>query len=595
MQVDIKNRQVVVKNAYVVDFLSKNASNKVILQSCDDVLESFCRMTKDLIVRHMEHGQRSQEMNELMMHFKRHNEDMRVAYDTQMKRIEDAVEKTGEDIEERLVDIDETIEKNKCELGEKVANASVSMSNLMTTMTQSITKTLGVEGWSHTIAEKVCKHIELQLESSTTDMLEEVEQCISNAIIPMTDQNQDVLDMIRKLPGELKQPADIAQRLDEMKVSWQSQQAKSSKQIDDLDHKLKEVIIKHVDLKEQGSIQQRNTIDQIKQLPLLTKGILSDALRDIAKQSRDVSNALASTHVNLTALQVSFRDSEMKHASAMTKVHHDNEIVTGHLETIGKQLVKNTYNTKVKGTEGENRMCELLESRLFQRDGYMIQNVSGHPHSTDIVIKREKYPAIRIECKAIGLGTNEKVRYCEVEKFLFDLGQLQDHGLFISLYSGIHGVSNFEIQQLPSGKFAMYLTNNNYDVELVINCMNLIYKLNSITVSYADGEKENRITITSESMVRLQTYLKDYANKISSIKTHMKESMTLLSEIQFDMIEKILLGHQPASTVKHSQPLPTTNRATCDWCKKEYASDKSCANHKRTCAKAPARASASKV
>ena len=569
MKVEL-GRQVIVTNPFVVSFLSNNVNNAVILKSCDSVLETYCRMTQDLIERHAEHDQRSQEMNEVMSYMTQYNEGIQLAYTTQLKKIEGIVTETGEGICERLDDIDDVLQTNKMELGEKLANSTSSLTTLIANMTQTIGKTLGVDGWSDTIVDKVCKHLVLQFGNATNCIMKEVKECMKVALDPIDIQHRDIFERLCKLPDDLKQ-GDVGMRIGEIKMSLQCYEAKSSKQVEELHQKLQEMLAKHVDFKE-----------HLHQLPLVTKGLLSDMLRDADKKTRDVSNMLTSTHQRIIALEAGVKDAEVRHITSMNRAHHEAETMSGKLDSINTQLIKNTYNSKAKGSVSESRMSDLLETRLYKRDGYTIEKVTGQARTCDIVVKREKYASIRIECKAHGLGTEEKVRYSEVEKFQRDLMQVNNHGLFVSIYSGINGVGNFEIQQLANGKFAMYLTKNNYDIDMIIECIRLIYKLDEITISSsgADNVGEGHICISLESMGRIQSYLKDYIVKINSIKTHMKESLTLVSEIQLDMIEKILVGNQPVKS-------PIVNRVTCEWCQKEYTTEKGCANHKRTCSQAP--------
>jgi hypothetical protein len=43
-------------------------------------------------------------------------------------------------------------------------------------------------------------------------------------------------------------------------------------------------------------------------------------------------------------------------------------------------------------------------------------------------------------------------------------------------------------------------------------------------------------------MQRVKAYLRDFSEKLKSVKVHLKESMTLLNDIALDMVEKTLMG-----------------------------------------------------
>jgi PIN domain nuclease of toxin-antitoxin system len=237
--------------------------------------------------------------------------------------------------------------------------------------------------------------------------------------------------------------------------------------------------------------------------------------------------------------------------------------------------VKNISSTKVRGTEGEDRLYEMLTERLRAKDGYVVERVSGQSYSCDIAIKREKYPTIRLESKAHGLGTNEKVRYKEVEKFQRDLLQANNHGIFVSLYSGIVGIGNLEVHQLANGKFAVYLSNNHFDVDTIVDMLQLLYKLDSIVNSAKEDCGDLRVTV--ETMTRIKSYLQDYAKKINSIKAHMRDSISMLNEVQFDMIEAVLMG-QSADKKRGGGRLSKGEHA-CKRCGKCFKTAKGCANH----------------
>jgi hypothetical protein len=209
-----------------------------------------------------------------------------------------------------------------------------------------------------------------------------------------------------------------------------------------------------------------------------------------------------------------------------------------------------TKSSGKKGRDGEDLLYDILSTRLKLRDGYTVEKVNGLSHNCDMVVKREKYPSVRIESKAIGQQTGAKVSSRDVEKFQRDLLQVNDHGIFISLYSEISGVSNFEVQQLANGKFAIYLSNvllkseagdGNCDGSVVLEMLQLVYTLDRISMK---GDGNDSLVVSIDSMKRVQSYLKDFNNKIQSAKMHLKDTMSILSEIQMDMIEKVLLGQK---------------------------------------------------
>ena len=229
--------------------------------------------------------------------------------------------------------------------------------------------------------------------------------------------------------------------------------------------------------------------------------------------------------------------------------------------------------TRYKGEEGEKGLINILESKLHTRDGYTIHDVKSIAHSCDIVIKRDGYPDVRVESKAHGKETGENVRVAEVKKFESDLLALNNHGIFVSLYSGICGKGNFEIELLPNNKFAVYLANNNYDGDTITEVLRLIYKLDRFT----SGPDSDNITISTDSMMRIKAYLTDFNRKIDDLKTSLKNSIRILNEITLDLVEKALTGHISDDAQTH------TISYECDGCGQACTSKAGLTLHKKKC------------
>jgi len=229
--------------------------------------------------------------------------------------------------------------------------------------------------------------------------------------------------------------------------------------------------------------------------------------------------------------------------------------------------------TRYKGEEGEKGLINVLESKLHTRDGYTIHDVKSIAHSCDIVIKRNGYPDIRVESKAHGKETGENVRVSEVKKFESDLLTLNNHGIFVSLYSGICGKGSFEIELLPNNKFAVYISNNNYDGDIIADVVRLVYKLDRFT----SGPESDNITISTDAMMRIKAYLTDFNRKIDELKTSLKHSIRILNEITLDLVEKALTGH-----VSDDTQSPTISYA-CDGCNQACTSKAGLTLHKKKC------------
>ena len=142
------------------------------------------------------------------------------------------------------------------------------------------------------------------------------------------------------------------------------------------------------------------------------------------------------------------------------------------------------------------------------------------------------------------------MRAKEVQRFQSDLMGLSTHGVFVSLHSGIVGKREVEIEALSTGKFAVYLSNNKYDVDAIYDWLLVLYRLDDVLKKGdTEGAMPGCVTVTAETLKRVQLYLKDFSQKVSMTKTHLRESLSLLNELTLELIEQVLLGQ--VSSIPH--------------------------------------------
>ena len=218
----------------------------------------------------------------------------------------------------------------------------------------------------------------------------------------------------------------------------------------------------------------------------------------------------------------------------------------------------------------------------MNRDGYLVEKVSGVANNCDILVKRETYPSIRIESKAHGRSTCEKVRTKEVNKFKSDLMQLNNHGIFVSLYSNIVGKGELEMEQLSNGKFAIYLSNNRYNIDLIIDMVQLLYKIDNIIGI------NNGMLLTTDSMIRIQRIIKENNNKIISLKSHLQQSVQIVNEIELDIINDIITGQCQHEKYNENKKKSSSNQEfKCPECNKTTKSNTALISHMKNCSKNP--------
>lgn len=294
---------------------------------------------------------------------------------------------------------------------------------------------------------------------------------------------------------------------------------------------------------------------------------LSDVTRVLTDLKGDMNNLKDKIDV-AKVIDTSLKRNDDVMMSSIGNVQKTIDVVNARVEQI--VTVRNT--TRSKGEEGESGIIQILECKLPLRDGYEILETKSKPHNCDALVKRVGFPDVRIEVKAHGRETGECVRSEQVKRFESDLIGLNNHGIFVSLYSGIVGKAPFELDLLPTNKFAVYISNNNYDGDAIKEFINLIYKLDGF-VSGEEGVK-----ISTEAMTRIKAHMIDFNTKITQLKTNMKASLDIINGFTFEIIEKLLSSGLDMKPAINSVP-----KFTCVTCTKDFSRASSLANHVKVC------------
>jgi len=331
-------------------------------------------------------------------------------------------------------------------------------------------------------------------------------------------------------------------------------------------------------------LSQQQLAEQLRQVPALTRGVIADVLHNMEMQQQSAAISLNEARKGIDAIQTTVRDQQQ----SLAMVTHRTECMQEKIDTVEKHMIKQTARSTIdKGKHGEDKLFDWLCERLRMRDGYVVEKTNGQACGCDIVIKRHGgYPDIRIESKAIGESTKEKVRHAQVTKFIRDLEQTQNHGIFVSLYSDIVGISNFELQQLSNGKFAVYLTKLNTDLEPIIEMIQLLYTLDKILSKQDNAEDgtANMVRIPAETMACVQQYLKDYGTTIFCTKQHLRIAYTKLGEIDMNMIASMILGNSGdirdnKATSASDATATEDNQFKCPRCTKTFTTKRALQRH----------------
>jgi hypothetical protein len=417
------------------------------------------------------------------------------------------------------------------------------------------------------------------LEKKNNDIEKIIENKMRIEIIdPINVLNQRILENILNLPKELNNKEEIKEGLIEINKRWDESIINIFRDVKNMELKINELVSNNINkLNETNTLNENNKKDilnQLNNIPSLSKTILNDILKDIETNTLNVKLVVNNLHLEMR-----------ENNNSILNIKTINEELRNKLDNLTNKTIKDNNSNKIKGSNGENDIYNLLSEKLMTRDGYITEQVNGLSHSCDILIKCKNKPDIRIESKAHGINNGEKVRQKEVEKFERDLIHTNNHGIFVSLYSNIVGKNSIDLIQLSNGKFAIYLSNNNYNIENIIDSMNIIYKIDSIIQNSSNNDK---FIISLETMMKLKSLINDNNTKLNSVKLHLRDSINILNDLTLDMIDKLIINNELKIENKEINNKEIDKEILlCNWCNKKCKSMSGLKNHKAICKKNP--------
>jgi len=553
-------KHIKINNPKIVEILTEYKGFKELHRSCERVLLEFLTTAADLMRRHADIEDTKRRETSLMH---------------MIKSIEDRQQEYSKQLEHNLkTSLTSTVT-------ESLSTILQSHNNMLALTIESFGNRFNANNISSTITETLRTWLDNQLSLHTTNiqlMQHKLKDDFQRLTTPLSSAQDEVLNELRQLPAkiEYKMNLDVdIQRLTTTVCTFQDQMHQIRSEMKDIESVVKVAMAKVSESKDLN-ISQHKTVNQaISSIPLLTKGVLSDMIRSLEDKNARISIALSEISEISKDKMKNLEESIKNSTDSMTKLTAHTQNISYKVDEVDKRLltrhVKEDNSNQIKGASGEGKVIDMLSDRLLARDGYRIQQVSGISHSCDILVQKMNHPDIRVEVKA----HNDKVRYKEVEKFKNDLQILNNHGIFVSLHNGIVGVSDFEIEHQSTGKFAIYLANNNYDMDIIVSMILLLYRLDVIT--HQDEENQEGIRVSHDTLKQIKETMKDHMAKIHAVKSHLKESMTILGNIQLDFVEKLLLNEKEQTRKKWG----------CKWCSKSYDKVTSLRSHENLCPNRP--------
>lgn len=566
---------VVIDNRAIVDFVNGHSDDVQLLSAFEGMLESVCVSVKQHVDRHMSSAACSQEMTRVIECMERLDDRQARIASTVASAAEAAFDKMGGRLMGLVAAVDSTV-------------------------TSAVAK-LDVDA----VVARLSSALEAMLADGTRHGSDALALILrSELVAPFGESFRRLNEAVAGMPGLLSDASrQEATQLQAVTADGVARLVERVKELDDrVARSLTHVVDKWNESRDFSNLQQSRLSDQVKLLPDLAKGTLREVMRDLEEQGHKVALAVDQAQQQLRDLHGDVRDS----MSSVALIKSGTDDVRARVDQWNERALKDSCSNQVKGSSGETLLFDLLSEKLLGRDGYVVEQVHGQARSCDMVVKREKHPPVRIESKAHGRGTGEKVRHREVEKFKSDLLDLDNHGIFVSLYSGIVGKGALEIEQLSNGKMAVYIAYQNFEPDIVLDMLHLLYRLDAAMHKDEDGSARG-LTVSREALARIKAYVQDFSAKIRSIKTHMRESVCLLNELTLDLIENTLMGggrgdDEAGSTAGGGRGKAKGGRGgrgggrgvpdaspplVCPYCAKESKNNAGLGMHMKTCKMAP--------
>lgn len=411
------------------------------------------------------------------------------------------------------------------------------------------------------ITNNITKEIKEWLFSNTLESNDILETKIKNHL------NESIIENINKINNEIaKLPNEINNKI--VDNNYIKSLDTITNNIEIIRNNIKELesnltintettINKWLEAKTIDNININNVNDNIKQVPLLVKGHLTDIFIQLDSQSQIIKSVVNNLQSNINKIDCNM--------STIDMINQNTNDIRNKVDIIDQQLI-NKKNSSIKGKDSELKLFDLLSERLKISDGYFVSHVGNEARSCDILVKRNNYQNIRIECKdyKASIGTDE------VDKFYRDLRNTKDSGIFISLSSGICGRRTIEIEKLDINQVAILISKNNYDIDFIETMLHVIYKLNELNNI---TDVHDKIIIDDDRLNKIYFFINRVNENNSIAKSHFNKGLQALNEIKYDEIMNIIIGNYYVNKLPFS----------CDKCNSDFRTKTAQLSHSRVC------------
>lgn len=201
--------------------------------------------------------------------------------------------------------------------------------------------------------------------------------------------------------------------------------------------------------------------------------------------------------------------------------------------------IQNEFNNKfkipsVKGKITEDFFYKELVNIFPNCD---IELTRSQSYMGDFIIKSDDNPDILIDIKNYSSNVNKK----EIEKFKRDCSTNFSCGILIST-NGICGKQNFSID-LDEKRILMYIHKFNFDKEIILTAVNIIYYLYDILLTNMNLQSITHISNKEFEKIKKQynLFLKNKEESLINLKQFYIKQVKLLKAMNLNVMEGILI------------------------------------------------------
>lgn len=304
---------------------------------------------------------------------------------------------------------------------------------------------------------------------------------------------------------------------------------------------------------------------------------LSQSINKQEYLSSFISNFENKTASMLQPLYTIINASEERINQKLHNIKEDSSTQISVQEQVMKDLSEflNKYkNSSYKGQFGENQLESVLNQMFPSAE---VINSTGTKASCDFRVNRTNFPTILVETK----NYDRNVSLDEVKKFIRDIEEQKQHGIFLSQHSGITSKQNFHID-VKNNNILVYVHHVDYNPQTIQIAIDIIDSLSQKISEFEQNDEE--ISLSTETLDEINkeysNFIKRKSTLVEIIKDFTKKINIEIDEIKFPSLSKFISNK--CGTIFNDE----NETILCNICNQfEATNNKSLSAHQRGCKK----------